>query len=180
MASRSRWIDLATSLPPRSCSTCLTEYDRAFLATTSSPAKLTRASIFASLTRSTRSAGLSEATVVLGRPSPSATVVEGGLAKAASALSSADNNGPASCCASARAPARPTVSAKSSCRPWRKAFSATRAAAPMQPAKSSVRSGTRSNSHCASMTLQIRDWLPDPMCTSAAGSASGGMLMICI
>ena len=41
-------------------------------------------------------------------------------------------------------------------RPWRKAFSATRAAAPMQPAKSSVRSGTRSSSHCASMTVRIR------------------------
>ena len=50
----------------------------------------------------------------MGGPSPSTTVVEGGLAKAASALSSADNNGPASCCASARAPARPTVSAKCS------------------------------------------------------------------
>ena len=70
MASRSRWIDLATSLPPRSCSTCLAEYDRAFLATTSSPAKLTRASIFASLTRSTRSVGLSEADRGIGSGHP--------------------------------------------------------------------------------------------------------------
>ena len=159
MASRSRWIDLATSLPPRFRSTCLTEYDRAFL----------RDHEFARQIDEGLDFRLADAEHAIGRSfgallwdaAVSTAVVEGGLAKAASAFSSADNNGPASCCASARAPARPTVSAKSSRRPWRKAFSATRAAAPMQPAKSSARSGTRSSSHCASITLRIRDWLPD-------------------
>ena len=52
-------LTLRLRCPPRSCSTCLAECASAFFATTSSPAKLTRASIFASLTRSTRSAGRS-------------------------------------------------------------------------------------------------------------------------
>ena len=85
--------------PPRSRSTRFCRMPQGIFATTSSPAKLTRASIFASLTRSTRSAGVSGAAW----DAPLKVVVEGGLAKAASAPSSADNKSPASCCASAEA-----------------------------------------------------------------------------
>ncbi len=150
MASWSRWIDGRA----RCCQAPLDApggMRQRILATTNSPARLTSASIFASLTRSMRSAGRSEL--------PAGAAVDGhvaqgvGIAKAASACSSAASNGPASA-----APAPRGVTFDISARCGQTRHDATRLPPRGRRADAArqnlpLRSGIRNSSHCASMHI---------------------------